>query len=207
MKEALGLVETIGLSTAILAEDAMAKTANVNIIDLENTKGSGYMTIKVSGDVGAVTAAVTAGRQVATENNAFVSSKVIPRPSNNIESAFCQPKKEEDTSSITENNIIEESNVSEENNIIEGNNTVENKEYLENPVVVLEEALTEKVEKQEDKQEENTSQSEGAVVENNEDINQPEEDGIQLKQSDIEISQSQPEEKRTRKTSSRKKGK
>ncbi|MRY42922.1 microcompartment protein, partial [Parabacteroides distasonis] len=46
-----------------------------------------------------------------------------------------------------------------------------------------------------------------AVVENNEDINQPVEDGIQLKQSDIEISQSQSEEKRTRKTSSRKKGK
>lgn len=201
MKEALGLVETIGLSTAILAADAMAKTANVNIIDLENTKGSGYMTIKVSGDVGAVTAAVTAGRQVAVENNAFVSSKVIPRPSNNIESAFCQPKKEEDTSSITENNITEESNVSEENN------TVENKEDLENHVVVLEEALTEKVEKLEDKQEGNTSQSEETVVENNEDINQSEEDGIQLKQSDIEISQSQSEEKRTRKTSSRKKGK
>lgn len=207
MKEALGLVETIGLSTAILAADAMAKTANVNIIDLENTKGSGYMTIKVSGDVGAVTAAVTAGRQVAVENNAFVSSKVIPRPSNNIESVFCQPKKEEDTSSITENNITEESNVSEENNVIEENNTVENKEDLENHVVVLEEALTEKVEKLEDKQEGNTSQSEETVVENNEDINQSEEDGIQLKQSDIEISQSQSEEKRTRKTSSRKKGK
>ena len=84
---------------------------------------------------------------------------------------------------------------------------IKNKENLENPVVVLEEALTEKVEKLEDKQEENTSQSEEAVVENNEDNNQAKEDGIQLKESDTEICQSQSEEKRTRKTSSRKKGK
>lgn len=95
MKEALGLVETRGLSTAVLVADTMVKTSNVNIIDIENTKGLGYMTIKISGNVGAVNAAVTAGRQIALENNAFVSAKVIPRPSNYIEGTFCQPKKEE----------------------------------------------------------------------------------------------------------------
>lgn len=95
MKEALGLVETRGLSTAILVADTMVKTSNVNIIDIENTKGLGYMTIKISGNVGAVNAAVTAGKQTALENNAFVSSKVIPRPSDYIEGTFCQPKKEQ----------------------------------------------------------------------------------------------------------------
>lgn len=95
MKEALGLVETRGLSTAILVADTMVKTSNVNISDIENTKGLGYMTIKISGNVGAVNAAVTAGKQTALENNAFVSSKVIPRPSDYIEGTFCQPKKEQ----------------------------------------------------------------------------------------------------------------
>ena len=106
MKEALGLVETRGLSTAVLVADTMVKTSNVNIIDIENTKGLGYMTIKISGNVGAVNAAVTAGRQIALENNAFVSAKVIPRPSNYIEGTFCQPKKEE-TKSKNEDNPLE----------------------------------------------------------------------------------------------------
>ncbi|WP_286907503.1 BMC domain-containing protein [Clostridium sp. UBA1652] len=106
MKEALGLVETRGLSTAVLVADTMVKTSNVNIIDIENTKGLGYMTIKISGNVGAVNAAVTAGRQIALENNAFVSAKVIPRPSNYIEGTFCQPKKEE-TKPKEEDNPLE----------------------------------------------------------------------------------------------------
>lgn len=113
MKEALGLVETRGLSTAVLVADTMVKTSNVNIIDIENTKGLGYMTIKISGNVGAVNAAVTAGRQIALENNAFVSAKVIPRPSNYIEGTFCQPKREETKSKEEEkslNNIISEEN-------------------------------------------------------------------------------------------------
>ncbi|WP_315115042.1 BMC domain-containing protein [Clostridium intestinale] len=106
MKEALGLVETRGLSTAVLVADTMVKTSNVNIIDIENIKGLGYMTIKISGNVGAVNAAVTAGRQIALENNAFVSAKVIPRPSNYIEGTFCQPKKEE-TKPKEEDNPLE----------------------------------------------------------------------------------------------------
>lgn len=95
MKEALGLVETRGLVAAIFVSDTMAKTANIKIIGIENTKGLGYMTIKISGDVGAVNAAVTSGKQIAIENNAFVSAKVIPRPSDIVESVFCQPEKKE----------------------------------------------------------------------------------------------------------------
>jgi microcompartment protein CcmL/EutN len=123
MKEALGLVETRGLSTAVLVADTMVKTSNVNIIDIENTKGLGYMTIKISGNVGAVNAAVTAGRQIALENNAFVSAKVIPRPSNYIEGTFCQPKREETKSKEEEkslNNIISEEN--SETKILEATN-------------------------------------------------------------------------------------
>lgn len=90
MKQALGLVEMIGLSNAIVVADAMAKAANVEIIDVENTKGQGYMTIKVIGDVGAVNAAVNVGKQMGIECGKLVSFKVIPRPTDYIEKAFCK---------------------------------------------------------------------------------------------------------------------
>ena len=64
MKQALGLVEISGLSTAVVVADTMAKAANVRILEIENTKGLGYMTIKIVGDVGAVNAAVNAGKQI-----------------------------------------------------------------------------------------------------------------------------------------------
>ena len=85
MKQALGLLEVQGLSTAVVAADTMAKAANVRLLEVENTKGSGYMTIKVTGDVGAVNASVQAGRQTAIENRKLVSWKVIPRPSDYVD--------------------------------------------------------------------------------------------------------------------------
>jgi microcompartment protein CcmL/EutN len=150
MREALGLVETRGLGSAILVADAMAKTANINIIGLENTKGLGYMTIKVCGDVGAVTAAVTCGKQLAIENSAFVSAKVIPRPSNGIEATFCQPNnkkgdsnlKEEDISKenliIENNNTNNEESIVEKDTVINGDDTTEKKELLNNPRATVE---------------------------------------------------------------------
>lgn len=91
MKQALGLVEISGLSAAIVAADAMAKAANIRIVEIENTKGLGYMTIKAIGDVGAVKAAVDVGRQVAAMHNKLVSHKVIPRPSSYVEEYFIDP--------------------------------------------------------------------------------------------------------------------
>lgn len=91
MKQALGLVEIEGLTTAVVVADTMAKAANIQILDLENTKGLGYMTIKIAGDVGAVTAAVTAGKQIGMINNKLVSWKVIARPSDYVEQTFCDP--------------------------------------------------------------------------------------------------------------------
>ena len=92
MKQALGLVEISGLSTAVVAADTMAKAANVRILEIENTKGLGYMTIKIVGDVGAVNAAVNAGKQIGTANGKLVSWKVIPRPSDYVDQTFCCPE-------------------------------------------------------------------------------------------------------------------
>lgn len=92
MKQALGLIEISGLSTAVLAADTMAKAANIRILEIENTKGLGYMTIKIAGDVGAVNAAVNAGKQIGAANNKLVSWKVIPRPSDYVDQTFCCPE-------------------------------------------------------------------------------------------------------------------
>jgi len=156
MREALGLVETRGLGSTILVADAMAKTANINIIDLENTKGLGYMTIKVCGDVGAVTAAVTCGKQLAIENSAFVSAKVIPRPSNSIEAIFCQPNNKKGDSNLKKEDVSKENLIIENNNtntVTNGDDTTEKKELLNNPTATVEnlenkveEALAEKEE-------------------------------------------------------------
>lgn len=92
MKQALGLVEIEGMSTAVVTADAMVKAANIRIVDMENTKGLGYMTIKIAGDVGAVNAAVNAGRQVGLLHGRLISVKVIPRPSDYVEQTFCNPE-------------------------------------------------------------------------------------------------------------------
>ena len=95
MKQALGLVEIQGLSTAITAADAMVKAANVCLEEVENTRGLGYITIKVTGDVGAVNAAVDVGRQVGTMNGKLVSYKVIPRPSDYVDKFFVEPARKD----------------------------------------------------------------------------------------------------------------
>lgn len=85
MKDALGLVEVAGLATAIQVADAMVKSANVTIIDIEKAKGSGWMTVKVHGDVGAVQAAVQAGSAQAEQFGHLIAQKVIPRPAEGLD--------------------------------------------------------------------------------------------------------------------------
>jgi len=84
MKEALGLVETIGFVGAIEAADAMVKAANVTLVGKEKT-GAGYIAMMVRGDVGAVKAAVEAGGEAARRVGQLVSTHVIPRPHADVE--------------------------------------------------------------------------------------------------------------------------
>ena len=64
-KEALGMVETRGLTAAIEAADAMTKAAEVTLVGTEKI-GSGLVTVMVRGDVGAVKAAVESGSAAAS---------------------------------------------------------------------------------------------------------------------------------------------
>ena len=92
MRESLGLVETRGISTAIQVADVMVKAANVKILELENSRGSGYMTVKIVGDVGAVKAAVQAAKAEGASIGNLVSASVIARPADGMAALFCNPK-------------------------------------------------------------------------------------------------------------------
>ena len=82
--DALGMVETRGLIGSIEAADAMVKAANVRLIGKEKI-GSGFVTVMVRGDVGAVKAATDAGASAAEKVGELVSVHVIPRPHSDVE--------------------------------------------------------------------------------------------------------------------------
>ncbi len=78
-EDALGLVETRGLTAAIEAADAIAKAADVRLVAVEKTVAA-LMTVQVVGEVAAVQAAVDAGRRAAERVGEVVGAHVIPRP-------------------------------------------------------------------------------------------------------------------------------
>ncbi|SMC34635.1 BMC domain-containing protein [Sporomusa malonica] len=80
VKNALGLIEVVGLAAGMEAADAAIKAANVELLGYELTKGGGMVVIKLCGDVGAVKAAVDAGAAAASKVNKVFSTHVIPRP-------------------------------------------------------------------------------------------------------------------------------
>ena len=82
--EALGMVETRGLTAAIEAADSMVKAANVVLIGTEKI-GSGLVTVMVRGDVGAVKSAVEEGAANASKLGELVATHVIPRPHQDVE--------------------------------------------------------------------------------------------------------------------------
>ena len=78
MTRALGLIEVMGLPGAVEAADAALKAANVTLLNVAKV-GSGIMTVEITGDVGAVTAAVEAGALSASRITTLRAKHVIPR--------------------------------------------------------------------------------------------------------------------------------
>lgn len=78
-KEAVGFIETVGLVAAVEAADAAVKSANVDLIGYELTKGNGMVTVKIRGDVGAVKSAVCAANSSASNVGGVYAAHVIPR--------------------------------------------------------------------------------------------------------------------------------
>jgi ethanolamine utilization protein EutM len=90
MQQALGLIETHGLVGAIEAADAMVKAARVKFLGREKIKG-GLVAVMVTGDVGAVKAAVDAGAAACKRVGKLVSAHVIPRPHDDIDGMISAP--------------------------------------------------------------------------------------------------------------------
>lgn len=87
MQEAIGMVEAKSLVAAMEAADSMLKSANVKILDFQIV-GSGLVSVTVSGDVAAVTAAVETGRERAAQIAEVISSNVIARPNDEVAKLF-----------------------------------------------------------------------------------------------------------------------
>ena len=83
-KEALGMIETRGLTAAVEAADAMVKAAEVALVGTEKI-GSGLVTVMVRGDVGAVKAATEAGAATAARLGELIAVHVIPRPHEDVQ--------------------------------------------------------------------------------------------------------------------------
>lgn len=88
MKKALGIIETIGLPTAITALDAACKAADVTLVGYDKVIGVERMVsvvIHIAGEVAAVKAAVEAGAAAGNRVGRVILSHVIPRPHDEID--------------------------------------------------------------------------------------------------------------------------
>jgi len=90
LEYALGLIETKGLVGSIEAADVMVKTANVHLLGTEYIK-NGLVTVQIVGEVAAVKAAVDAASAAAARVGQLISTHVIPRPAEDIESILRKP--------------------------------------------------------------------------------------------------------------------
>ena len=87
MQDSLGIIETLGFTTAMEAADAAVKSANVKLADWVKV-GGGKVNIIVRGDVAAVKAAVDAGVMAASQIGEVQGQTVIARPSEKLAPVF-----------------------------------------------------------------------------------------------------------------------
>jgi ethanolamine utilization protein EutM len=90
--DALGMIETRGLTALIEASDAMVKAARVQLVGYQQI-GAGYVTALVRGDVAACKAATDAGAAAAKRVGELIAVHVIPRPHGELEGIFPIKKK------------------------------------------------------------------------------------------------------------------
>lgn len=77
--QAIGILETQGLTAILEATDAMLKSADVSLVGKEKI-GAAYVTIVIRGDVAAVKAAIDAGAAAAAPLGKVIAAHVIARP-------------------------------------------------------------------------------------------------------------------------------
>ncbi|HII4440603.1 TPA: BMC domain-containing protein [Clostridium perfringens] len=95
MGKALGLIEFIGYVPAICAADTALKAASVDLIGIEKVTG-GIVTVKITGDVDAVQAAVESAENYASRIGSLRSTHVIPRLDDEVENLLMNSKSSEE---------------------------------------------------------------------------------------------------------------
>src|SRR3954451_20630928 len=79
VKEALGILEVTGLTTAMVALDTMDKTAGVRVLQTESNDFYGVV-LKIVGPQAAVSTAITAGKAAAEQMGSKPVGTVLNRP-------------------------------------------------------------------------------------------------------------------------------
>lgn len=77
--QAIGILETQGLTAVLEATDTMLKAADVQLVGKEKI-GAAYVAIMIRGDVAAVTAAIDAGAASVGALGKLIAAHVIARP-------------------------------------------------------------------------------------------------------------------------------
>lgn len=84
-KQAIGILETKGLTALVQGTDAMLKAANVELTGPMKGVGSALVSSIITGDVAAVKAAIESGAETAGRFGEVVSAHVIARPHEDTE--------------------------------------------------------------------------------------------------------------------------
>ena len=83
--DALGIIESFSIASLIEGADAAAKAANVRLIEVRLAMAiGGKAFVTLTGEIGAVESAVTAGAKVVSDAGTLVNTVVIPSPSEEL---------------------------------------------------------------------------------------------------------------------------
>jgi microcompartment protein CcmL/EutN len=85
----LGIIESYSVASAIVAADTAAKSAAVNILEVRLARGmGGKAVVSLSGEVGAVNAAVQAGSNAIKDTGFLVDKLVIAAPHRGLQGSL-----------------------------------------------------------------------------------------------------------------------
>lgn len=96
MSGALGMIEAIGLTSAMTAVDAACKAADIQLVGQEKVIGAGgsiTITVYFTGEVAAIQSGVEAGVKAAEISGRVLSYRVIPRPDEDVMNKLIRIKK------------------------------------------------------------------------------------------------------------------
>lgn len=122
--KALGLIEVRGYLGAVVAADAAIKAANVSLLNIETVK-AGLNTVQLTGDIGAVKAAVDAGVDAVREEPYYLTSHVIPRLDSQAELLLTSKKDLQDDKVSKDTEILQEESMTKKEVSLENHNEIQ----------------------------------------------------------------------------------